>query len=123
MQQRVRTMLDMLPEAMSRDECADFVCGQLYELLGFQAAASLTSTIALPPPPVVRDTNPIRAEWIGDKLYVQVPTRLHYIEHVIDIKEAIDEAIARVNLTDSRQLSPTAFTDLMARMRGKIRGS
>ena len=106
MQVRVRGMLSVLPEEMSRDECADFVRTGLYDVLGL---------------PKLEDSkqNPIRAEWIGDKLHVQVPTRLHYAEHIIDIKEAIDHAIERVNLTDTRQLSPCGFADLMCRLRGR----
>ena len=103
--ERVRDMLARLPPEMTRAQCAEFVRHNLYGVLGFTQAQ--------------QNADLIRVEWVGDKLRVEVPTRLHYIEYVIDIKRAIDDAVSRVNITDLSQLSNPEFVDRMARLRGR----
>lgn len=103
LQERVSHYLAMLPKTMTRRQVEEFVRESLCKALVIE--------------PVGRSL--ITLWWDNDKLHVELPSRLHYHDAIEDITDAVDQAVARVDVNDAVSISPEEFIDRMRRLRGQ----
>lgn len=96
---RLRKRLERLPAKMRRDELERALLLWLPQILSvFPEEVKLT--------------------WNIDTLEVEIPTRPHYIEIVDDLHSIIEEAVARVDVSDTRQLTDEQFAQRARGLRG-----
>lgn len=100
---RLKKLLAEMPDSLSRPEAEEFVRESLKQAL-------------------VLEYGEIRTHWVRTgvtwKLVVHVPTRLHYLDCLVDIFDVVDAAVERVDLKDTAQLTEADFIECIRALRG-----